>query len=243
MLDLSLNIGFGLIGVFGVILAIIQWRQSEKVTDLFERTLEAIAQNAEDLSHSTTSPDARQFSRQVQRQCYALIRQRSQMGRYWVLHYPAESTSRLQTNIGVRTSQQVQRRGQVFDQLILEARTVEDANNRLIYGPHERLPIIGTYRVNFRSLKLTPPDGAGPDDLIATLDVYGTDRVLAEKHIYVKNLAENGHPRESDLNNSKQFDVTFRYRDVTEQIEYRINIPIKDVYCSIYDLSVERIGR
>jgi len=131
----------------------------------------------------------------------------------------------------------------VFDQLILEARTVEDANNKLIYGPHERLPIIGTYRVNFRSLKLTPPDGAGPDDLIATLDVYGTDRVLAEKHIYVKNLAENGHPRESDLNNSKQFDVTFRYRDVTEQIEYRINIPIKDVYCSIYDLSVERIGR
>jgi hypothetical protein len=231
-LDQFLNTLFGLIGVIGFGFAIWQWRQSEKIRDLFERTLEAIAQNAGDFAQATDTMGGRIFARQVQRQCYALVRTESRMSRYFVRFYPAEESSSWQTSLGERKTQTVEKTGTSLYRLVLSGTAAVDGTDKLIYGPYETLPMAGTYRVRL-NLSVTPPEGATEDTLILRLDVNGSNQQLSERFYSTKDV----------IGTEKSYELVFRYKDTSEKLEYRVALLKKGTSATVYDVTVERIGR
>ena len=233
-MDLALNIFFGVVGVVGFLFALWQWRQSEKVRDLFERTLEAIAQNAGDYAQNTDTMSARLFASQVQKQCYALVGSKAKIGHYFVRFFPAEESSYWLTGVGKYVTESVDRRGMEQLRLKLEGEAPRDGTEKLVYGPYETLPLTGTYRVTF-GLKVTPPKGADGATPVLRLDVNGSNPN--------QRPAERFYSADDLTKGQKSFELTFRYSDLREKLEYRVSLLKKGTAGSIYDVTLERTGR
>ncbi|MCG7205737.1 hypothetical protein [Streptomyces arenae] len=230
MLEFGLNLLFGAVGIVGFGFAVWQWKQSETTRKVMNRSLEALVSNAQLYEMLADSQAGEMFASQVQRQCAALISQPVQVGRYFVRFFPGEESSCWLTELGLPQVEPGER-GASSQRITLWGKALRDGTDKLVYGPHETLPLRGSYRVDFRfAIK------AGPDNEMfrpmVRIDVNGADSRLAEKVLLGSQVS----------NEYEWYSLTFRYADIKEKLEYRVALLQKDTEGKIYDVIVRYLG-
>jgi hypothetical protein len=115
--------------------------------------------------------------------------------------------------------------------MVMAGTAFQDGTGKLLFGPHERLPLAGHYKVAFH-LAIRNLDIFASSDELVRLDVYGNDHALAARFI-----------QGADLDSEYcWYELLFDYTDLTLKLEYRIALLKKGLAGSVYDVTVEKIG-
>jgi hypothetical protein len=149
--------------------------------------------------------------------------------RHFVRYYPGELSSAWGSDVGKRM---LERLPDIHaSRMVIAGTAYEDGTGKLLFGPQERLPLAGRYKVAFHLVikNLVLFDGS---DKLVRLDVYGNDRALAKRFIEAAGLRSQ----------YSWYELSFDYLDLTLKLEYRIALLKKDLQAAIYDVTVEKIG-
>ncbi|WP_143424991.1 hypothetical protein [Geodermatophilus pulveris] len=150
--------------------------------------------------------------------------------RHFVRFFPGEVSARWWTEVGRRTVEYVDSEGRC-PRCVIEGEAREDGTDKLVFGPYERLPLVGTYEVTWR-LAVHCPDTVDKKAEVVRLDVYGRDRAMGEWRL----------KREQVTEEYRYYSVKFPYRNPRLALEYRVSLLKKGVVARLYDVTVERPG-
>jgi len=149
--------------------------------------------------------------------------------RHFVRYYPGELSSAWYSDVGGRTLESVP--DATTNRMVMAGVAYEDGTGKLLFGPQERLPLVGRYKVMFR-LSFKNLDLFDADDQLVRLDVYGNDRPLVAQ-IFSR----------ADLKGQYDwYGLLFDYTDLSLKLEYRVALLKKGVAGSVYDVTVEKIA-
>jgi hypothetical protein len=148
--------------------------------------------------------------------------------RHFVRYYPGELSSAWYSDVGERALESVP--DATAKRMVIAGSAYEDGTGKLLFGPQERLPLVGRYKVMFH-LSFTNLDLFGADDRLVRLDVYGNDRPLAAQIFSRADLDGQYH----------WYELRFDYTDLSLKLEYRVALLKKGLSGSVYDVTVDKI--
>ncbi|HEY6312976.1 MAG TPA: hypothetical protein VIY52_19540 [Streptosporangiaceae bacterium] len=149
--------------------------------------------------------------------------------RHYVRYFPGEVSSAWHSDVGRRTIESLP--DTTENRMVIAGVAYEDGTGKLLFGPQERLPLIGHYKVMFH-LAYKNLDRFAPDDKLVRLDVYGDDHALAQRFMSATDL-DSGY---------RWYELFFEYTNLALKLEYRIALLRKGLAGSVYDVTVEKIG-
>ena len=148
--------------------------------------------------------------------------------RHFVRYYPGELSSAWYSDVGGRMLESLP--DAPANRMVMAGAAFEDGTGKLLFGPHERLPLVGRYKVMFR-LSFKNLDLFDADDRLVRLDVYGNDGRLAADFFSRADLDDQYH----------WYELQFDYTDLSLKLEYRVALLKKGLAGSVYDVTVEKI--
>jgi hypothetical protein len=149
--------------------------------------------------------------------------------RHFVRYYPGELSSAWYSDIGGRRLDVIQ--GARANRMVMAGAAYQDGTGKLLFGPQERLPLVGHYKVAF-NLAFKNLDVFGASDQLVRLDVYGNDHALAVRYLQGAELVSKYH----------WYELLFDYTDLMLKLEYRVALLRKGLAGSVYDVTVEKVG-